>query len=141
MGSGSHDRGWPIYHDGQRWRYTIGTGLTPGGMGRPCVACGRKPGDGGLDPCLMPLIAALNGAGLKTVASCCGHGHRHGNVMLEDGREILIARNWTEARAMESAIDVDINGATKLKGNTRWRMSSGGSPTGSLRLVPTGLPV
>lgn len=26
------------------------------------------------DPCLAPIVAALNAGGLVTVASCCGHG-------------------------------------------------------------------
>lgn len=42
------------------------------------------------DPCLVPLIKALNDGGIRTVASCCGHGHRPGNVMLADGRVLLV---------------------------------------------------
>jgi hypothetical protein len=51
------------------------------------------------DPCIAPIINALNEAGLATAASCCGHnGHGSdgeqtdapGWVMLRDGRTFLI---------------------------------------------------
>ena len=77
---------------------------------RPCAKCGKLPGEPGIDPCLMPLVAALNGAGLKTLASCCGHGRRPASVLLEDGREIIVARSWEEARLLEKAIPTNING-------------------------------
>lgn len=41
--------------------------------GTPSVWC---------DPCIEPLIRALNDGGLATVASCCGHGSNPGWVML-----------------------------------------------------------
>src|SRR5690606_22195454 len=40
------------------------------------------------DPCIAPLVAALNAASIETVASCCGHGHRPGVIVLRDGREL-----------------------------------------------------
>ncbi len=49
--------------------------------GTPTVWC---------DPCIAPLITALNEAGLSTIASCCGHGRYPGWVMLRDGRDIVI---------------------------------------------------
>lgn len=42
------------------------------------------------DPCLAPLVKALNDGGIRTVASCCGHGRMDGTVALADGRELLI---------------------------------------------------
>ena len=42
------------------------------------------------DPCLEPLIRALNNAGMATAASCCGHSQYPGWVMLHDGRDIVI---------------------------------------------------
>ena len=60
--------------------------------GQPTVWC---------DPEIANLVAALNRAGFKTVASCSGHGHRPANIALADGREIIIARNFDEARKME----------------------------------------
>lgn len=52
-----------------------------GRISKPAIWC---------DPCLAPLIKALNDGGLPTVASCCGHGHRPGDVMLADGRTLLV---------------------------------------------------
>lgn len=43
-----------------------------------------------VDSCIAPLIKALNDVGIKTVASCCGHGKRPGNIALKDGRELEI---------------------------------------------------
>lgn len=43
------------------------------------------------DPCLVPLVRALYENGFPTVASCCGHGKRPGNVALSDGRTIFVA--------------------------------------------------
>lgn len=56
----------------------------------------------GVDPCIAPIVQALNDAGIQTLASCCGHGHRPGSIVLEDGREILIARSRDEARCMDA---------------------------------------
>jgi hypothetical protein len=49
--------------------------------GKPTVWC---------DPCIAPLVKALNDAGLRTVASCCGHGKVAGSVILADHRWIHI---------------------------------------------------
>lgn len=43
------------------------------------------------DPCLEPLVRALNDGGIPTVASCCGHGKRPGIVSLADGRQLFVA--------------------------------------------------
>lgn len=80
-----------------------------------CDSCKKKPGQGGLDPCLISLIKVLNKVGLKTIASCCGHGHRPGNIALEDGREIIIARNYQEAREIDKLFPVSITGESKTK--------------------------
>lgn len=64
----------------------------------------------GIDECIKPLIKALNDCGMETVASCCGHGNRHGNVMLRDGREILIAPDFETARQIDKHFP-DIHGA------------------------------
>ncbi|MDQ0726789.1 hypothetical protein [Microbacterium sp. W4I20] len=42
------------------------------------------------DPCLEPLIRALNTAGVATVASCCGHGTAPTWVSLKDGRDLVV---------------------------------------------------
>lgn len=43
-----------------------------------------------IDLCIADVVAALNAANIVTVASCCGHGDRQGNIMLEDGRTLII---------------------------------------------------
>ncbi len=54
------------------------------------------------DACLASLIQALNEAGMRTVASCCGHGEHPPMIALADGREIFIARSWGEARQLDA---------------------------------------
>lgn len=49
--------------------------------GKPTVWC---------DPCIAPIVKALNDAGICTRASCCGHGRQDGSVILRDGRELVI---------------------------------------------------
>lgn len=56
-----------------------------------------------VDRCIAPLVSALNDAGIKTVACCCGHGVRPGNVALADGRELIIAPDYKTARIAEKA--------------------------------------
>lgn len=60
------------------------------------------------DPCLVPLVRALNEVGLRTIASCCGHGRRPAQIVLADGREIIVARSFGEARLIDGAFP-DIN--------------------------------
>jgi hypothetical protein len=60
--------------------------------GTPTVWC---------DPCLEPLIRALNDGGLPTIASCCGHGLLPGNVILKDGRCLLLLPSYEDAAWME----------------------------------------
>lgn len=43
-----------------------------------------------IDFCIHHLVAALNAAGIPTIGSCCGHGTMKGNIILEDGRVLLI---------------------------------------------------
>lgn len=62
---------------------------------------GRKRG---IDGCIAPLVAALNAGGVATVASCCGHGDRPGNVALADGRELLIVPNFAEGRRVDKLL-------------------------------------
>ena len=44
----------------------------------------------GIDICISDIVAALNAAGILTVASCCGHDKLDGEILLDDGREIWI---------------------------------------------------
>jgi hypothetical protein len=43
-----------------------------------------------VDRCIAPLVAALRAAGYETVSSCCGHGGLEGNVLLADGRQLVL---------------------------------------------------
>lgn len=60
--------------------------------GKPTVWC---------DPEIADLVLLLNIGGIRTIASCSGHGHRPGNIVLADGRELIIARNFEEARKID----------------------------------------
>lgn len=43
-----------------------------------------------IDLCIADIVAALNAANIKTVASCCGHGKMDGIISLEDARELYV---------------------------------------------------
>jgi len=43
-----------------------------------------------VDACIAPIIIALNGAGVLTAGSCCGHGEKPGSIALQDGRELEV---------------------------------------------------
>ena len=45
-----------------------------------------------VDKCIADIIQALNDGGLSTVASCCGHNKIDGNIILRDGRELIIRK-------------------------------------------------
>lgn len=62
-----------------------------------------------VDWCIAPLVRALNEAGHRTVASCCGHGHRPGTIVLADERELLVARDHEMARSVDKLFP-DIHG-------------------------------
>lgn len=53
-----------------------------------------------IDACIAPLVKALNDAGFGTRASCCGHGDSLGNIVLTDGRELLIVPDYETARTI-----------------------------------------
>lgn len=55
---------------------------TPEKLGRDGIWC---------DPCLEPIIRALNTGGIRTVASCCGHSRAPGSIALADGRWLIIS--------------------------------------------------
>lgn len=67
--------------------------------GTPSVWC---------DPEIADLVSALNAGGVPTVASCSGHGERPGNIALADGRELIIAKDYAEARAIEAALGLRV---------------------------------
>ena len=51
----------------------------------------------GVEYCIADIVAALNAAGIETLASCCGHDEGDGIISLEDGRELTIA-GWHRNR-------------------------------------------
>jgi hypothetical protein len=57
-----------------------------------------------IDRCIVPLVRALNDAGLATVASCCGHGHRPGWIALSDGRQVMVVPDLDTARFVDEAL-------------------------------------
>lgn len=58
--------------------------------------------DKDVDSCIAPLVKSLNEHGLITIASCCGHGKRPGNIVLADGREIVIVPNYEAGRQIDA---------------------------------------
>ena len=46
----------------------------------------------GIDFCIADIIAALNAANILTIASCCGHSKQAGNILLKDGRCLIIQK-------------------------------------------------
>ena len=45
-----------------------------------------------IDFCIADIVAALNAANIPTIASCCGHGKIDGDIVLSDGRELIIRK-------------------------------------------------
>jgi len=45
-----------------------------------------------VDWCIHHIVSALNAAGIRTVACCCGHGRIPGRIDLSDGRILTITR-------------------------------------------------
>lgn len=43
-----------------------------------------------VDWCIHHIVAALNAAGVATVASCCGHRQTDGRIDLADGRVLIV---------------------------------------------------
>lgn len=46
-----------------------------------------------IDYCIADIVAALNAAGIKTLASCCGHNTEDGDIRLEDGRVLAVSNH------------------------------------------------
>lgn len=85
--------------------------MTPLPMGEePTVIIKTDRGPVDVDESIAPIVWALNAVGAETIASCSGHGHRPGNIALRDGREIIIARDFEEARRIDALFPVGANG-------------------------------
>jgi len=72
-----------------------------------------------VDACIAPLVAALNDAGFRTVASCCGHGRRPGSIALADGRCLSIYADRAEWERAEGLWPLTIHGEPRRAG-TGW---------------------
>ena len=59
-----------------------------------------------IDYCIHRIVAALNAGGVRTTASCCGHGRMKGNIILEDGRVLLIQQKPENMDAWKEAIEI-----------------------------------
>ena len=96
------------------------------------------------DPEIVDIVRSLNAGGVKTVASCSGHGHRPGCIALADGRELVIARNYDEARKIDRLFPVNASGdrvsrsplmAAKAKLRARgFRVTGNTVPIGEYRI-------
>lgn len=60
--------------------------------GTPTVWC---------DPCIAPLVKALNDASQPTRWSCCGHGRRPATIGLWDDRQLLVLPSLESLHAIE----------------------------------------
>lgn len=77
-----------------------------------------------VDPCIAPLVQALNNGGMRTTSSCCGHGQRPGTITLEGGLELLVA-DYDTARLIDPMFP-DIHG-NKISEAVRCPNSDGNS--------------
>lgn len=68
-----------------------------------CSHCGKEPTlmrfpggtrDEAIDSCLVPIVNALNDAGILTTGTCCGHGGGMGNIWLDDERVLAVFDDW-----------------------------------------------
>ena len=59
-----------------------------------------------IDHCIHQIVAALNAGGIRTEASCCGHGKMKGNIVLEDGRTIIIQETPKSMKAWKKAVRI-----------------------------------
>lgn len=66
---------------------------TPERQGRDEVWC---------DPCIAPIVKALNDGGLPTVASCCGHHLKPARISLRDGRELFVLPDYEAGSALDA---------------------------------------
>lgn len=46
-----------------------------------------------IDKCIAPIVRALQEGGIDMRGSCCGHGKNDGEILLQDGRMLVIKPN------------------------------------------------
>ena len=69
-----------------------------------------------IDFCIHQIVAALNAGGIRTLASCCGHGKMPGRIDLEDGRTLVVADDAAELASMSLDDFLEIVGLLKAVG-------------------------
>jgi hypothetical protein len=47
----------------------------------------------GVDRCIAAIVHALNAEEIYTAGCCCGHGEGDGEIILHDGRTLVIRRS------------------------------------------------
>ena len=62
-----------------------------------------------IDWCIHRIVAALNAGGVRTVASCCGHDKMDGNIILEDGRVLIIRNMKADLKAEEARAETTLD--------------------------------
>lgn len=78
--------------------------------GTPTVWC---------DPEIADIVRALNSGGVKTVASCSGHGEKPGGIALADGRQLLLLESleaFTNAMSALTQAEVQAEPVAQLIG-------------------------
>jgi hypothetical protein len=56
-----------------------------------------------VDSCIALIVKALNDAGVYTSGCCCGHGENDGNIILHDGRTLIVKHGGIlESDSMEA---------------------------------------
>lgn len=57
----------------------------------------------GIDACIAPIVGALQLAGINMRGSCCGHGERSGEIILEDGRTLFVISESMRGGSIDEA--------------------------------------
>lgn len=60
-----------------------------------------------IDACIAPLVAALEAGGVLMRGSCCGHGVRAGEILLADGRALVVEGNGLSVRQFSHGLVAD----------------------------------
>lgn len=63
-----------------------------------------------VDADIASIVRALNEFGIRTRASCSGHGFRPGRISLADGRELFVMPSYEVATWFDMQFPRDING-------------------------------
>ena len=59
-----------------------------------------------IDSCIYDFVKMLNDNGFTTKACCCGHGNIPANIVLSDGREIIISPDFETSRKIYQSLEI-----------------------------------